>query len=291
MNPQLENYLFAIIIYLIEQSIVFAIFFFLMDCRFKHKVIAFITCVLTNVLFYMSLKSIWSQPSLLRSLVDALLFVLPIFIVFNDSLKKRFAMAICALIIMIVAEAVAVNLLRLIYPLDWVALSQYDGAFRIGSVLVEVIIFLLCVYFAVFWRVLVEKKRVYGEILFLFIPTYQLVLLIMYYRACREYTMVHSYFGIGVTIMGIIIDCSFMYFINGMERKVEAEGELSYLYNQRQNELIYYKTANQYIEEMREIRHDFKNQIQTAYIMLEQGADKEKIKQVLKETDRRMGEN
>lgn len=119
-----------------------------------------------------------------------------------------------------------------------------------GVVFVNILLFTGAMYFLVFWRILVDKKKMASWILYLIIPTYQLILLLMY-------------------------------FMNGMEQKLEIEEKLSVLYQQRQYELDYYQMTNHHIEEMRTARHDFKNQIQTAYIMMEQGKSREKIEQLL----------
>ena len=285
MYFEVENFIFATITYLVELGIIWGILFFLMECRFKRKILSYIIVVVVADAVSMVMKYSWPTNYTIRTLVYYIFFAVLIIVIFEDPMRRRIDMVIGTLTIVSIAESSSILLLKMIYPIDINELSTFSYVFRIGVVIVDGMLFLMLVYFAVFWRIFVDKKSASGEILFLFIPTYQLVLLIMYYRACQEYTMMHSYFGIGVTVMGVIMDCLFMYFIRGMEKKIEVEEQLSRLYSQRQYELDYYKMTNQHIEEMREVRHDFKNQIQTAYIMVDQGADKEKVRKLLGETN------
>lgn len=53
-----------------------------------------------------------------------------------------------------------------------------------------------------------------------------------------------------------------------MIRRLDAEEKLTELYSQRQYELDYYRSGYLHMEEFRKIRHDFMNQIQTAYFLL-----------------------
>lgn len=151
--------------------------------------------------------------------------------------------------------------------------------------------FLLLVYFIVFWQSVIEKKRLKGWGFYLTIPAYQVILLVMYYGVCRDYTANVAYLGMGITVMGMAIDLIIMYFIENMKKKVEAEERYSKLYAHRQYELNYYKMTNQYLEEMRVVRHEFQNQLQTAYIMMEQGQQKEKIQQILERANQQLKGN
>lgn len=280
-NMTLENIFFAFVSYLIEEAIFFALFFFLLKCRFKKKILAYCLMTLGNLAFNLGIKMIITDEVAVRTLTSYFVIGLLVFLGFEDPFWKRFLMVVNILLLITVSEVSALEILKLIHPLDLDKLGQFSGDFRVGVVLVNSIIFLLSIFLIVFWRRIVERRKVKGELLFLLMPIYQLILLIMYYSACQSYTVENAYWGMGLTIMGMIIDLVIIYFINGMEQKMELEEQFSKLYSQRQHELDYYKMTNQHIEDMKIVRHDFRNQIQTVYVMREQNVSKEQMREML----------
>lgn len=61
----------------------------------------------------------------------------------------------------------------------------------------------------------------------------------------------------------------------------EKRKKVSVLYQQREKELEYYEHVTEYLHQMSVIRHEFANQIQVVYDMLENNADGDEIHRML----------
>lgn len=284
INATVPDFIFAVFSYALEEIILLGMYFFLLPCKFKNKIATYVICIFGHLLFAIGLKASLKEMVAVRSLLAYAGYVAIVCFLFRGSIWKKLAAAFTSLGIISAAEVLALQLLKLINPFNFSEILDFSGTFRIGVVFVNMLLFIGAIYFVVFWRIVVDKKKMTSWILYLIIPTYQLILLLMYYSACQKYTIEVAFLGMGITVMGVVIDLLLMYFMNGMEQKLEIEERLSVLYQQRQYELDYYQMTNHHIEEMRTVRHDFKNQIQTAYIMMEQGKSREKIEQLLGET-------
>lgn len=204
------------------------------------------------------LKLVINEFAAARNMLTVLAMAGIVCLCFSEPLWKKLTITLGVVAVMMIPEMAAVFLLAALKPLEWGELFRFGGLFETGLVLVNGIMFLL---------------------------------LVKYYDACRGYTANVAYLGMGITVMGMAIDLIIMYFIENMKKKVEAEERYSQLYAQRQYELNYYKMTNQYLEEMRVVRHEFQNQLQTAYIMMEQGQQKEKIHQILERANQQLKGN
>ena len=61
----------------------------------------------------------------------------------------------------------------------------------------------------------------------------------------------------------------------------EKRKKVSVLYQQREKELAYYEHVTEYLHQMSMIRHEFANQMQVVYDMLENNADGDEIHRML----------
>lgn len=284
INATVPDFIFAVFSYALEEIILLGMYFFLLPCKFKNKIATYVICIFGHLLFAIGLKASLKEMVAVRSLLAYAGYVAIVCFLFRGSIWKKLAAAFTSLGIISAAEVLALQLLKLINPFNFSEILDFSGTFRIGVVFVNMLLFIGAIYFVVFWRIVVDKKKMTSWILYLIIPTYQMILLFMYFSVCQNYAIETAFLGMGITVIAVLIDLLLVYFINGMEQKLEIEEKLSALYQQRQYELDYYKMTNQHIEEMRTVRHDFQNQLQTAYIMMEQGKSREKIEQLLGET-------
>ncbi len=115
---------------------------------------------------------------------------------------------------------------------------------------------------------------------------YQIVLLGILISSYQEITMSVVLFGAVFFLGGIVIDCVVFYVSRRIQKKLEMDEKLKELYLYREKEMTLYKNIQSQMEQLREKRHEFANQIQTAYIMMEQGASKEKLEGYLADLER-----
>ena len=127
----------------------------------------------------------------------------------------------------------------------------------------------------------VEKIKARKWMIYVLVPAYQVILLCFYIAGTEEYSIFTIVMGIALLIFSVIIDFFLVRSVEYMVEKLTKEEQLTELYAQRQKELKYYEKSEEYIGQMREIRHEFTNQLQTAYAMLEQGSSREEVKELL----------
>lgn len=131
---------------------------------------------------------------------------------------------------------------------------------------------------------LLSSNTIYAIIGILFI--YQMVLLgilISSYDTVSTSMIVTAVFFL---IIGIAIDCIVFYVCRSIQKKLEMDERLKELYRYREQETTLYKNIQSQMEQLREKRHEFANQIQTAYIMIEQDAPQEMLEKYLADLEK-----
>ncbi|MBO5485854.1 MAG: hypothetical protein J5988_02835 [Eubacterium sp.] len=129
-----------------------------------------------------------------------------------------------------------------------------------------------------------SPNMIYLIIAILFI--YQMVLLgilISSYDTVSTGMIVTAVFFL---IIGIAIDCIVFYVCRNIQKKLEMDEKLKELYRYREQETNLYKNIQAQMEQLREQRHEFANQIQTAYIMIEQDAPQEMLEKYLADLEK-----
>ena len=134
-----------------------------------------------------------------------------------------------------------------------------------------------------------KKKGHKGIILFfmalLFI--YQMMLLVTHIVTYETITADMVFFAVIFLSMGLVIDAGVYFIYCRLQQKLELDEEFKKVYRYREQELKLYQGIQRQIEQLREKRHEFANQIQTAYIMFEQGASQEELEKYLQNMEER----
>lgn len=115
---------------------------------------------------------------------------------------------------------------------------------------------------------------------------YQMILLGILIASYEEISVGMILTAIFFLIIGIVIDGIVFYVCRNIQKKLEMDEKLKELYQYREQETILYKNIQSQMEELREKRHEFANQIQTAYIMMEQGAPQEMLENYLADLEK-----
>ena len=156
---------------------------------------------------------------------------------------------------------------------------------NLAIILCGQIILVLWVIVLLVWKICEEKRWMKEYILFLVIPIYQLIIFLVYYNGCEKIDVPSIVVGWLLYLFGILIDVAILYLITGMIKKMKLEKELSALYKKRTEELDYYMQVNNHMEEVRELRHEFANQLQVIYGLLEE-EDTDKVIRMLDATNK-----
>lgn len=129
-----------------------------------------------------------------------------------------------------------------------------------------------------------KKKISSSNIIYIIIGilfVYQLVLLGVLFTTHEKITSSVILSSLFFLIVGVLIDGIVFYVCRNIQQKLEMDEELKELYQYREQEMEMYKNIQCQMDELREKRHEFANQIQTAYIMVEQGVSREMLENYL----------
>jgi len=189
----------------------------------------------------------------------------------------------------LVSELTAYNLLHMIATRNKIPVAtlasffQTDEYRNLGVILCGQLLLALWGTLVLLVKMFTEHRMVKECILYLTLPIYQILIFIIYYSFCGKIHFENVMIGWLLFLFGIIIDVSVIYLINGIFKKLKVEREISEVQEKRQEELAYYMMVNDKLEQSRFLRHEFANQMQVIYGLLET-KDTEKVKQMLDKT-------
>lgn len=279
-----QQMIYILAVQFISISIYLLLPFYLLKYRGKNSIPVFLCSTVLMFLFCMFTKSLMIHMDLLRRLVNFAAFGAIVSLVFRDGWKKKMIVLVTVPLLASGAEFLTGFVLKAAYAIDYSVMAEYNNVTLIGMILLNMISFIFNMYLIILWKRFVEKKRMRGIVLYITVPVYQLVLLLMFLYGADEFDLRAAILGFSLLVMGMVINMVMMYLLQEMEQKLEVEEKLSHLYLQRQYELDYYRIAQQHLDEMQAVRHDFVNQIQTAYMMIQEGNDAEKAESLLAES-------
>jgi len=143
----------------------------------------------------------------------------------------------------------------------------------------------------VIWRKFFDKNWINENWWLVVTPIYQLVLILAFYTFTDSISEIGVFVSFLMVLFSIVINIAIAYFIHGMYHKSSIEKELDTLHKQRQTELRYYELATDNIEQMRKVRHDFGNQLQVIYQLLEDGDAGGDVRKLLDESYENLHKN
>ena len=133
-----------------------------------------------------------------------------------------------------------------------------------------------------FWKVFIERKWIKEYLLFMILPVYKLILLTIYYYSCVNINVNNLFIGWSVYLIGGILDFLILYLVSEVIKKWKLENEIGELNHRREEELKCYLEMDKRIKEIGEIRHEYFNQLQVIYRLIEE-RNKEKLNELLKD--------
>ena len=262
--------------------------FYLLDCKGKNVVLTYWGATIIEFMIGEIGRYYIIQPMWLRFTLNMLVNGILIYVLFRDGIGRKVAVFAAQLLLILAGEMITYSLTKRMGVLWDFKLRIHNAAVHQGTVIADMIFYMLDMYFIVFWKVAIDRQRKRSYFLYLVVPLYQMVLLVVFLSQAKTFNWDVAMFGLALLSIGVAVNLITIYLYTNLEKKAEIEEELTILYQQRQNELNYYKMTDQYIEQMREIRHDFVNQIQTAYLMIQKGGDTQEARQLLSDSYERL---
>lgn len=213
------------------------------------------------------------------------------FVYFRDSVKRRMAVACLEIILTWIGEMLTAQLLlttanakgnTMQYGYqDLYNYPQYVVLSNIYSTLVFFVLF-MCSY--AIWKGVIDHIWIREYLMYTIIPIYQLVLIFIYYVACKNLEDIELKTGVWLVIFSLIIDLEIGYLITGIFKKRKIQQEIAVSEVQYQAEQLYYERANQSLRDIEKNREWYQEQLQEIYHMIKQGESADKIQNVLNQS-------
>ncbi len=222
---------------------------------------------------------------------QAMIFIL-FLIFYRCKIKKRILLMVAVFLIGLFSEISACLMLVTMTTDFWIKYvhAQFDGIFLdvsrlLGALAGEVV----SMIWALTYLCLMKKRRWRIFLGFMLIPVYQTCLTAGFFIMCGDFTESTALAGFGIILFNLLLDGVILYLLEGIFKKLDWEEELRMLEEQRRQEYVYYEADSQYVNEMRLMRHDFANQLQTAYSMMDEPESVERVKALLEEMREKIG--
>lgn len=126
---------------------------------------------------------------------------------------------------------------------------------------------------------------------YLFLPLYQLLLLVLYLKTYHEANRIMIYSGILILILNIFINFVLMFSLDKRIEKAEIEEKLTALYTQRQVEYDYCQLANKNMEDIEKVKQYYFSQFQAIRRMLKENPDNSEIRAFIHSSQERISQN
>lgn len=279
MDWQMQQQIFLTINGIINDAIIEILPFLILDMKDKYKKYKYLIYIAINIFdwFYYG----YQVPTIISILT---LIIMPYIITltfFKDDLWKKLFISFFYLFI-----TFGFDICGFIYLYVFLDGSAYDiyeknqrycTATTFNNLLYFIAVFLV----VLLWKYFIDKKRNKYYVLYVPIALYQLVLTGVFIYYSRDYTETVMWLGLLSVIMSFSFDIIMFYFIRQLERKQTVEAEMKELSLSYQREFQMYKDIERQLQTLREQRHEFANQLQTVYAMIEQNAPAEHIKRYL----------
>lgn len=202
--------------------------------------------------------------------VSIAIILLYVLIAFRDRLWKKLLLFVLFVAVTEVSEV------PLMYLMGYLG-TPFDASFNSPEMVLfvaadTVVVLLLSSLLLISWNHFIAHKTAVRQIYIFFIfPISQLIILFTFSgRVPESPSAVSLFLGIGV-LLGFLADYILLYILMEQSQKEALAKELHELETLHRVEAVHYQAIEARREEMAKIRHDFNNQLTTAYYLTEQG--------------------
>lgn len=257
----------------------FIIVYFLTSILTAKKNRIYTMCILTVILFISHVVTFNLMKYIpVKSLIAILEYIVLSYFLYRDKfVMKLFSVFVC-FILMIVTEIMTLALMSLIVT-GYVKMASIYSVERItGLIFYNIIYLFLVILFILLWGRIIYKIKTKSIILFILFPLNQLILLVaIVYNIIGYSGNIIIYLGAIGLLISVVADIVMLNSVNATSEKLIAEEKLAFLEIQKELELKYFDLMQYHIKELELIKHDFKNQLQIVYGLLDSYGDNNRI--------------
>ena len=125
---------------------------------------------------------------------------------------------------------------------------------------------------------------------FLLLPVYHVLVGAGYFMLCNDFTERIAAIGLLMGIFSILLSFMVLHFLDSILKKSAMQQEVKGIEIQQKREYVFFEKESQQVEQIRLIRHDFVNQLQVAYRMMDEPENVEKVKKMLADMKKNLEE-
>ncbi len=263
---------------------------YLLQPRKGNRYVMLFLCTAALVCWGIPARQLYMpKNTMLYMVVNFLVMYLIVICFFKGSIRQYAAGFWVLVLELVISEVLSCAVAAILMPEFWAQYMhpEYEADFlyttRIlssmpsGVVDMTLVLIYLC---------LIQKRR-WGVFWgFMLIPVYQFCLTIGFAVISGDYSERTALRLLGLICFSTVLNFVVLYLLEGIFKKLDREEELQALEWQRRQEYDWYEKDSRYVEEMSMLRHDFANQLQTVYAMMEEPENAEKVKTMLQDMEK-----
>lgn len=259
----------GLVYFLFTCEFFFDIYF--MGCVFKAKMKWSYRFILIAVMILVRVltDNVFPVGSPLALIVLNVVYISFHIIPYSGSFWKRFGITMLLFFLELPGELATAAICNY-YQIDYAVADHFYAA------IIAYIFYNTLMMFGV-WIVFIRKKWTKRISLFLLFPFYQMFILALFLMMRNIPLENRVIVGVSTTVFNVWLVITVIHVFQGMMERIEKEEHLEMLSKQMQYELQYYKNVEHRIEDLRDIRHDFLNQVQTTLLLLKSGEHQESV--------------
>lgn len=159
-----------------------------------------------------------------------------------------------------------------------------DIFFQICKI-ITLVVFPLSMTGLVVWEALVKRTWTKECLLFILLPGYQFLIVLVYYRSNQTHGTREAVTGMILAVLGLLIDFMVGYFVDRIQEKIRVEKELAASKDQHAIERAYYQQTVEELQKLNQTKKSYREQLEELYAMLWQEEDESKIQHALDDSD------
>lgn len=238
--------------------------------KMKSRILTMFLFFASELIIELFLRYVWKNYSVAFSFLCDVLFYLGLRILYQGKRRYHLLAVIIMDLTSTLAEVGGILIVMNFTSINYDEFAQYTPTFFVCAIFCNTFLAMLIMIELTIFKAFTKRVNFRYLILYILVPIYQLILLVVYYQNIIELSAKVMWWGLLMLIFGILIDIFMVHTVDTMLEKITVEKELSRLYEQRQMEFAYYESTQTYLDRMSVIRHEFNNRIQTIYSILSQ---------------------
>lgn len=142
-----------------------------------------------------------------------------------------------------------------------------------GAIVINMLFFLVYVLIIAVRKIILHQIKKKEVLVYIILPVYQFFVLVLFLRTYPRLDRTMLYMGTLLFLMNLLLAFFIIFCADHLISRIQVQENLSMLMVRRQQELEYYLQVQKNLNHMRTMKHDFANQLQTLYMLVQSKAD------------------